>query len=203
MKKSNAPIKETTILAVGEIAISLLVVAGYLVAGLFGVDFSYRVITGVLLGSLVSILNFLFLSISVNRAVDSYLALRGTREMTDEEAEKFTLEHSMKIQNTVKTSFIIRTLSILATLIVAFMLDWFDPIATAIPLLAYRPIMSVGELVRKKFDKAPNPENFIYYADPDIDPNEDDFTAEQRAGDTSSSDAAEENKSTKESDVNG
>ncbi len=166
MMKNNAPIKETVILTVGEIIVSAFVVLGYFLSDLiFETGFTYRIFTGVLLGSAVTVLNFFFLSLSVNRAVDRYIAIRGTKEMTEEEAERFTAEHSMAIQNSVKTSYIIRTVTMLATLVLAFLLDWFAPLATAIPLLAFRPILMAGEMIRRKFDKAPNPDNFIYYDD--------------------------------------
>ena len=164
MKKNKAHYKETAILAIGEIIVSgLVVLAFYLSSVLLETAFTYRVFTGVLLGTLVTVLNFFGLSRAVNRSVDKYIALRGNSEMTDEEALRFTVEHSMRIQNAIKTSFLIRIATMLATLVVAFVLDWFNPIATVVPLLAYRPILVIGEAVRRKFDKAPNPDNYIVY----------------------------------------
>ena len=164
--KNNVPLRETAILAAGEALVCVLVALGYLLSdALFDTGFTYRVLTGALLGSVVVIVNFLFLSISVNRAVDKYIEIRGTKEMSDEEAEKFNAQHSMAIQNSIKTSYIIRTVSMLATLALAFILDWFAPLATVIPILAYQPILQLGERVRRKFDKAPNPDNFIHYDD--------------------------------------
>lgn len=164
MKNNNAPLKETAILTVGEIIVSALVVLGYLVSDLiFSTGFSYRVFTGAALGSIVVILNFFFLSVSVNRAVDRYIEIRGSREMTEEEAEKFNAEHSMAIQNSIKTSYIVRTATMLAALVVAFVLEWFAPLATVIPILAFRPILMAGEAIRRKFDKTPDPQKFIEY----------------------------------------
>lgn len=167
MKKNNIPKRETLILLFGEIIVSLLIVGVYLLVDLFTeYQFSYTVVTGCLLGSTVTVLNFFFLSVSVNRAIDKFLLERGNREMDDEEAERFANEHSMKIQNSVKTSFIVRTVSMLATLVLAFILEWFDPLATAIPLLMFRPIITAGEAIRRKFDKTPNPDNFVVYEEP-------------------------------------
>lgn len=164
MKKNKAHYKETAILALGEIIVSGLVVLGFFLSDLiFDTGFSYRIFTGALLGSLVTVLNFFGLSRAVNRSVDKYIALRGTAELSEEEAMRFTVEHSMRIQNAIRTSFIIRMVTMLAALVVAFVLDWFASLATAIPILAYRPILIVGEIVRKRMDKAPNPENFIVY----------------------------------------
>ena len=131
--------------------VAALTVLGYFVVSLFveSVSFDYRVFTGAALGAAVIILNFLFLSLSVNRAVDEFLALRTSREMTEEEAEAFAAEHSMKIQNTIKTSFIIRTVTMLAALVVAFLIDVFNPIGAAIPLLAFRPVLTVASVIAR------------------------------------------------------
>ena len=165
MKKSNAAFKETSRLAVGELIVTALVIAGFAIADAFvSVDY-VKVILGAVIGAVVTVLNFLFLTVSVNSAIDRYMEIRGTREMTDEEAEKFTAEHSMQIQNAVKTSFIIRTVSMLAVLILAFVTGWVNPVATVIPLLAYRPILALGEKIRRRQDPVPNPDNFISYGD--------------------------------------
>ena len=165
MNKNNTCIKETTILLVGEIAVSALVVLGYLVAKLsfFGDVQLWKAVTGTLLGTVVTVGNFFFLSLSVNRAVDRYIELRGSREMTEEETAQFTAAHSAEIQNTIKTSFIIRTVTMLAALVLAFVSGWFEPLATAIPLLAFRPILTLGETLRRRMDKTPDPDKFIRY----------------------------------------
>ena len=177
MKKNKAHYKETAILALGEIIVSGLVVLFFFLSHvLFDTAFTYRVFTGALLGSLVTVLNFFGLSRAVNRSVDKYIALRGDAQMSEEEAMRFTVEHSMRIQNAIKTSFLIRIATMLATLVVAFVLDWFNPIATVVPLLAYRPILVIGETVRKKFDRTPNPDNYIIYNE--------DFELKDEQGDT-------------------
>ena len=170
MKTNKAHYKETAILAVGEVIVCALVVLGFYVSDLiFDTGFTYRIFTGALLGTLVTVANFFGLSWSVNRAVDKYIEMRGSREMSEEEALKFTAEHSMRIQNSIRTSFIVRITTMLAALVVAFVLDWFAPLATAIPLIAYRPILVIGEVIRRKFDKTPNPANFIIYNEENTD----------------------------------
>ena len=151
MKNSKARYTEVLVIAVGELIVSLLVILGYFIANAtFSVEITYRIYTGVLLGRVVMILNFAFLSLSVNRLVDEFIEIRGTREMDEEEAAEFTKIHSMKIQSRITASFVIRTVSMLATLLVAFLLDWFEPIATVIPLFMYRPILTVGNLLVSK-----------------------------------------------------
>lgn len=138
-------------LLVGEIVVSVLTVLGAFAVSLFtDFVFDFRAITGVSLGTAVTVLNFLFLSVSVNRAVKGYLEIRGSREMTDEEAESFTQENSIIIQNKIKTSFIVRTLTMLATLILAFLTGLFNPLCTAIPMLMFRPLIYISELLKGK-----------------------------------------------------
>ncbi len=163
-QKLNKIIKDVMPLAACEILISLLTIVGAAVLELLGlISFDYTVITGVLLGAVVCVLNYTFLTVSVDNAIERYMALRGEREMSEEEAEKFAAENSMPIQNAIKASFIIRTVSMLAALLVAFLTRWFNPLATAIPLLAFRPLLSVIEMIKGKKAAAPDPQNFIKY----------------------------------------
>ena len=78
------------------------------------------------------------------------MAIRGTAEMDDESAMQFATENMAPIQKTIALSFIIRTVSMLAALVIAFVLNWFAPIATLIPILAFRPILTVTNLLRSK-----------------------------------------------------
>ena len=150
--KNNEAIKELGLLSLGELVVSVITVLGYFLISLAleSVEFSWRVVTGALLGVAVVVANHTFLIISVNRAVENYMALRGTREMSDEEAEQFARENSLPIQNSIKLSFIIRTVTMLLTLVLAFLIEWFNPIATAIPILAFRPILYVIEIIKGK-----------------------------------------------------
>ena len=150
MESKSAATKQILLLALGEIIVSVLICLIYFLVGYF----EFQVVWGALLGSGVTIANFALLTISVNRAVDKYLELRGSREMDEEEAEKFANEHAMAVQNAATRSFIIRTVSMLATLVAAFLLtSWFSPLATAVPLLMFRPLLYVLELIRKKGEK--------------------------------------------------
>jgi uncharacterized membrane protein len=156
-KKENN--RELRVLIFGEAAVAVLTVAGAFLVSLFSeYVFGFSAVTGALLGALIVVLNFAFLSLSVNRAVDEYLAVRGSREMTDEEAEKFANENSMAIQNAIKTSFLIRTFTMIAALALAFITGVFDTIATVVPLLMYRPILSVSSLLKAKLYPEPEAE---------------------------------------------
>ena len=141
-------------LVLSEAAIILLVILGGALLGISGVinlrSTIIPIVVGALLGGAVIIANHLFLTISVDRAINQFMNLRGEGEMSDEDAEKFAKENSAPIQNAIKVSFIIRTASMLAVLVVAFLTGFFNPIATAIPMLLYRPALSVIEYIRGK-----------------------------------------------------
>ena len=147
MENKNDTAKQIALLTLAEVVISAVICLVYFLLG----HFSYKVITGAALGSVVTVANFIFLTVSVNRAIDRYLELRGTREMDEEEAAKFAEEHAMAVQNAATRSFIIRTVTMLATLVAAFLLtSWFEPLATVIPLLMFRPILYILEALKKK-----------------------------------------------------
>ncbi len=176
MNNKKETFLNTVLLILGEIIVSLIVIGAYLLGDLLFKsdfwDFSYRIITGAALGSVVTVLNYVFLTVSVNRAVNRFLTLRGSREMTDEEASEFAAKHAMGIQNAIKTSFLVRTASIVATLVIAFILDWFAPLATIIPLLAFRPLITFIELVKRKVLGTPDPMalmNAITYSADEVD----------------------------------
>ena len=151
-------------LAIGEVAVVILVILGGLALDMGGVyTFDFKIILGAILGAIVTIANYVVLSISLDRAVKSYLELRGDREMDEEEAEAFAKANSAPIQNAIKRSSTLRTLTLIAALLLAFITKLFNPIATVIPILAYRPLLTTVELIKAKYEPAPNPEKYIKY----------------------------------------
>ena len=150
MENKSSSALQILALATGEIIVSALVCVIYLILG----KFDYTVVAGSILGSIVTVANFAVLTFSVNRAVDRYLELRGSREMSEEEAEAFAKEHTVAVQNAATKSLILRTASMLAALVAAFLLtDLFSVPATAIPLLMFRPLLYVLELIKSKGEK--------------------------------------------------
>lgn len=144
--KDNALMFELGIIAFGELVVNLITVLVYALLD----KINYTVFTGALLGTAVTILNFFILTLSVNNAINKYMALRGTKQMSDEEAEQFAHDNSMVIQNAMTRSYIIRSLLMLGVLVGAFLLKQFDVIATLVPLVCYRPIIFVSELLKKR-----------------------------------------------------
>ena len=137
---------DTVYLALGEVIVAALVSLAFL---LFG-KFSYTVVTGALLGGTVTVVNFLILSVAVNRAVTRYITERGEREMDEEEAEKYAKEHGMVVQNAMTKSYLLRMGLMIGALVLGMVSGYFSPLATVIPLLMYRPILYVTELIKIK-----------------------------------------------------
>lgn len=137
---------DTLWLALGEIIVCALVAVGFLIFG----SFSYKVVTGALLGSAVTVINFLILSVAVNRAVNGYIADRGNEEMDEETAEKYAKEHGMAVQNAMTKSYLLRMALMIGSLVLAMISGWFNPLATVIPLLMYRPVLYAVEFIKTK-----------------------------------------------------
>lgn len=166
MENKRSPLKEILVFALGELVIAAMTVVGALVLDVAGIaDFGLNVIWGAILGCGVIVANYSLLTLSVNHEVNKFIELRGDREMDEEEAKAFAQKNSTPIQNAIKTSFIIRTVSMTVTLVVAFLTSWFNPLATAIPMFAFRPLLTVTEMIYSRSNKAPDPSKFIKYDD--------------------------------------
>ena len=96
----------------------------------------------------------MWLSVSVNRAVDKALLEKPDGELDDEAVERFSENHTAAVQNAAKLSYIMRTATMLITLVLAFLLDdVFNVIATLVPILAFTPILTVGEMIKRRFNR--------------------------------------------------
>ena len=138
---------DTVWLALGEVVVGILISAVYLIIR----RFDYTVVTGAALGGAVTVINFLILSVAVNRAVNRYITERGDKELNEEEAEAYAKEHGMAVQNAMTKSYLLRMLLMIGSLVLAMISGWFNPLATVIPLLMYRPILYVTEFIKTKF----------------------------------------------------
>lgn len=146
MQKQKLPVREILVLVLGELLVSLITVGVYVALK----KFSYAVPAGCLLGSAVAVFNFVFLSVSVNRAVDRVMETRGDKEMSEEEAAAFAAENQAAVQRAAQGSYLLRQFLMAAVLVGAFLMDgWFDVIATLVPLLAFRPLLMVSGLFSK------------------------------------------------------
>ncbi len=152
--KKNSNLREILIILIGEIIVSLITVGVYLIVEAIAKNdaFTYKVITGAALGTAVVIVNYLFLTLSVDRAIKKVMALRPEGDMSEEEILEFSEKNQGTIRNAATLSYIVRTVSMLITFLLVFTLlkKWFAVVATVVPLLAFRPIIMVGEIFRRR-----------------------------------------------------
>ena len=144
MNTERIPKRELLALVIGEAAVSLIACAVYLAID----KFSYRVPLGALLGSAVIIVNFLIMSLMTGRLLDEFMSERGDGVMSEEETDALVKTYQNRIQNQMKISYIVRSAVMILTLVLAFLIDAFDVIATLVPLLAFRPLLTVSELIK-------------------------------------------------------
>ena len=79
---------------------------------------------------------------------------RGSEEMDEEAAAEFAKRHQARIQLVMTGSYIVRMATMVAVIIIAFIFsNLFNPIATAIPLLMFRPILMISQFISKRRNK--------------------------------------------------
>jgi hypothetical protein len=149
VKEKSPVFRETARLAIGELIVSALVIAVY---ALVQKTVRWQVPVSALIGSAVMVANFFFLAKSTDALFMQAMEARGNKEMTEEEIAKFTAEYQLKMATKTQISFIIRMISMAATIALTFI--FLEGIAATVPLLMQRPLLYVNEFFRKKEDKA-------------------------------------------------
>ena len=150
MKKNNLPLFEVAALIIGEALVSLAVIIIFILLK----KFSYQVVFGTLLGTAVTLINFAILSATANRAIDRAMQNRPEGELDEDEAAEFASKNQNQLQNAMRVSYLIRTATMVATLVLAFLLkDVFHVIATVIPLIAFQPIIAVSTILKRRVGK--------------------------------------------------
>ena len=122
-------LKETAIVAIGEI---ICVAAMCLVYALLG-KFAASVLLGGLVGLVIATGNFFFMAVAATLAADK--------------AEAQDVEGGKKL---MKSSYPIRMLVMAALLILCAKSGVFDVLALVLPLLFVRPVITIAEFFRKK-----------------------------------------------------
>lgn len=148
MKEKNPVVTETLRLAIGELIVSAIVVFVY---ALIQKTVRWQVPVSALIGSAVMVLNFFFLARSTDKLFLAAMEARGNKEMDEEQIAAFAAEYQAKMATKTQVSFLIRILSMAATVALTFI--FLEGIAAAIPLLMQRPLLYVNEFFRKKEDK--------------------------------------------------
>ena len=116
MKLQSASKKEIKRVAVGTAAFDVIMIAGLFLLSQFGMGtFSYRIFLGALGGSVIAILNFTIMCLTIQKAVD--------------------IEEKKQMKAFIQGSYNGRLLLQAAWIVVAFMVPHLHVIAAAVPLL--------------------------------------------------------------------
>ena len=146
--KNTSSWRDVYLLALGELIVSLVTVGVFFLLG----RLNWQVWSGCLVSSAVTVLNFFILTLSVTRAVDRVMAgYSGAK--SEEETEAFVNSHVGEIQKSVKATYLLRQILLVAILVSVLLLKWANVIATAIPLLMYRPVLMAVQLLGNKNKK--------------------------------------------------
>ena len=146
---------ETRKIAVGVLALSVLMVAVFLILR----RFDYTVLLGALLGSAAAIGNFFLMALSVQRAADSMPRLPAQEpedpEAEEEDASERPLsEEAKRAGNRVRVSYALRLLLLAAIALLAVKLPCFHPVAALLPLLFPRIVIALMALLQKRQKEA-------------------------------------------------
>lgn len=121
--------KETTIVAVGELICTGVMIGVFALVG----HFDITVVLGGAAGALLSVLNFFFMAVVASLAADK--------------AEQQDVEGGQKL---IKTSYPIRILVLAVILIACAKSGLFHVLALVLPLIFVRPTLTIAEFFRKK-----------------------------------------------------
>lgn len=128
MDSRKLVLKETAIVAAGELVCAAVIVGIFAALGYF----QWNVLWGALAGSAIVIVNHFFMAITVNMAADR--------------AEAGEAEQGKKM---IQTSSVVRLIVMGVAVVVAIKLG-VNAISLALPILLLRPMLMVIEFFRKK-----------------------------------------------------
>ncbi|MBQ8081507.1 MAG: hypothetical protein IJ240_06380 [Clostridia bacterium] len=142
--------QETKRIALGVGCLTLLMIAVFLVIG----QFDYTVLLGGLLGAATAIGNFFLMALTVQKAADEMKPLPVDEASVDDEdeAEEKPLSEEAKLgKKRVQTSYTLRMFGMGLIAIAAVLLPCFHPVASLLPLLFPRIVISlIGALSKKQ-----------------------------------------------------
>ena len=167
-KKKGSLLSDLVPMITGESVVVALVCIGFIIIHFLGLyEYSLSVVLGALLGAAVMVINYAILILAVDKEIKRFIENRPEGEMSEEDAHLYAKKQMNSVQNAMKISSIIRLASIVATLVVAFITGWFNPVAAAIPMFAFRFILTASEMIKSKNNPKPDPSKFIKYEDED------------------------------------
>ena len=121
--------RETGIIALGQVICLALMLAVYALAGFF----TMKVLLGAIIGTIISIANFFFMAVSANLAADKAEQNQDVKGGT----------------SLMKASYLIRLLVIFLILFACVKGGLCDALASVLPLVFVRPIITIAEFFRK------------------------------------------------------
>lgn len=130
MDQRKLVMRETGIMAVGELICSAAMIGVFAALGYFQMN----VLWGALTGSLIMTVNYFFMAVNIDQAADR--------------AEAGQLEQAQKM---VQLSSTIRLIGMGIALVICIKLG-ANVVALLLPLVFFRPILMVWEFFRKKGD---------------------------------------------------
>ena len=129
MESKNYVLKQTAVLALGQVVCVAAMVGVFALLGYF----DYTVVLGGLMGGLVATLNFLFMAIGITLAADK------------------AAEQNVKGGKSLVTgSYMLRLILMFVVLFACAKSGHFHVIALVAPLVLVRPILTVAEFFTKK-----------------------------------------------------
>lgn len=119
---------ETGIIAIGEVICLALMLAVYALLG----RFSREVLLGGIIGALLAVLNFFFMAMGASMAAD-----------------KAVNQDVKGGQKQIKLSYFVRMIAIFVILFACVKSGLCNALASVLPLLFVRPVITVAEFFRK------------------------------------------------------
>lgn len=133
MDSRKLVLRETAIVAIGQ-AICVSAMVG--ICALLGI-YNRSILLGSIFGGILAVLNFFFMAVSAMMAADK--------------AENQNVAGG---KATVQLSFIVRTVVLFVILFALIKSGLCDALASVLPLVFTRPILSIGEFFRKSGESA-------------------------------------------------
>lgn len=128
MESRKIVFHETGIIAIGEVICLALMLAVYALLG----RFSREVLLGGIIGALLAVLNFFFMAMGASMAAD-----------------KAVNQDVKGGQKQIKLSYFIRMIAIFVILFACVKSGLCNALASVLPLLFVRPVITVAEFFRK------------------------------------------------------
>ncbi len=123
--------RETTAVAIGEVVCVAAMLGVFALVG----NFDRKVLLGGILGGILTVLNFLFMAVGASLAADK--------------AEAQDVKGG---QGLIRMSYLLRTVILFAVMFACVKSGLCNVFSLVLPLVFLRPILTVGEFLRKKGD---------------------------------------------------